>query len=271
MTFPSFLGLIFAGVFTWFIYKKIRQSQRSKLYRKNIPSDYLVILKNNVPQYNRLPEKFKIRLHGLINLFLDKKEFVGCAGLEITDEIRLTIAGNASLLLLNQNKDDFSGFTSILVYPDTYVAKEISYDEGIETHHQSARAGESWHRGPIILSWSDVIRGINKSSDGHNVVIHEFAHKLDEENSIVDGLPILRDNTDYKEWAKILSREYKSLSIRVKHGTNTVLDEYGTKSPPEFFAVATESFFEKSKKMKKELPDLYEQLGKYYGLDPAKW
>ena len=271
MTYPSFLGLIFVGVFAWFIYKKIRQIRQHKLYKKEIPPQWLNILKNNVPYYNRLPEKFKIRLHGLVNIFLDEKEFIGCAGLEISEEIRLTIAGNACLLLLNQNKDDFSGFTSIMVYPDTYVAKDVSYDEGVEIHHHSVRAGESWHRGPIILSWSDVIRGINKPSDGHNVVIHEFAHKLDEENAIMDGLPILRDNTHYKQWAEILNREFKSLSIRVEHGTNTVLDKYGTNSPPEFFAVATESFFEKPNQMKKKLPELYEQLRKYYGLDPAEW
>jgi len=210
-------------------------------------------------------------LHGRINVFLDEKEFIGCGGLEITDEIRITIAGNASILLLGRDRRCFPGFTSILVYPDTYIAKEINYEGLVEIHEDSARAGESWQRGPVVLSWADVLHDTSEQDDGHNVVLHEFAHKLDEENEIMDGLPVLRDSTHYRKWAEILSREYVALQSRVERGADTVLDEYGAFSPPEFFAVATETFFEQPRQMKNRLPELYEQLKIFYNLDPAAW
>ena len=151
------------------------------------------------------------------------------------------------------------------------MAREIRYDGLVEIHGDSLRAGESWHRGPIVLSMTDVMRGSGNEKDGHNVVLHEFAHKLDEENGIMDGLPVLRESAHYKEWAEVLMREYDEFLDRVERGKNKVVDEYGAVSAPEFFAVATESFFEKSNQMKKRLPELYQQLQKFYGLDPASW
>ena len=123
----------------------------------------------------------------------------------------------------------------------------------------------------MVLSWSNVNHGSLNSDDGHNVVLHEFAHKLDEENEIMNGLPVLRDSSHYADWAKVLSKEYDSLLIRVEHSTNSVIDAYGAVSPVEFFAVATESFFEKPLQMKQKLPELYEQFKIFYNLDPAKW
>jgi len=145
------------------------------------------------------------------------------------------------------------------------------YDGPVEAHEDSIRSGESWHRGPVVLSWQDVLRGTSNQSDGHNVVLHEFAHKLDEENEIMDGLPVLRDSSHYAEWAEVLSKEYESFQIRVNRRSNSVIDAYGAESPSEFFAVATESFFEKSLQMKQKLPDLYQQFKKFYNLDPAEW
>lgn len=266
-----FIGSAFAAILVWLVILQLRRFRRKKLFVKPLPSDWLQVLERNVPLYLLLPQILREDLHGRINIFLDEKEFIGCAGLEITDEIRLTIAGNASILVLKRDNHFFPGFTSILVYPDTYVAKEIKYDGLIEVHGDSVRAGESWHRGPVVLSWADVMRDTLDQSDGHNVVLHEFAHKLDEENKIMDGLPVLRDITHYAEWANVLTREYDSLQNRVDHGTNTVLDGYGATSPPEFFAVATETFFEKPLQMKDKLPELYEQLKIFYNLDPAAW
>ena len=135
----------------------------------------------------------------------------------------------------------------------------------------SARLGESWHRGPVILSWADVLRGINNPDDGQNVVIHEFAHKLDEENVSMDGLPVLRKHADYPTWARVMSEEFADLIERVQRNRNKVLSGYGSTSPAEFFAVAAEVFFEKGERMKARLPKLYEQLEQYYGVDPAEW
>ncbi len=264
-------GLIIAALLAWMIWQQFRRSRRNKLFLTPLPREWLQILEENVSLYSLLPPQLREELHGRINIFLDEKIFIGCAEFQITDEVRITIAGNACLLLLKRDRRCFPGFTSILVYPDTYVAKTVKYDGLIKIDDDSVRAGESWHRGPVVLSWADVMRGTLHHGDGHNVVLHEFAHKLDEENEIMDGLPVLRDRTHYAQWAEVLSKEYESLLIRVDEGSNSVIDGYGAVSPAEFFAVATESFFEKPAQMKNKLPDLYHQFKTFYDLDPASW
>jgi len=264
-------SLTVAAILLWVIQRKFHQSRLNRLFQKPLLPESVAILKKNVSLYSVLPPELRDELHGRINIFLDEKEFTGLAGLTVTDEIRLTIAGTACLLLLKRDKRCFPGFTTILVYPDTYVANAVRYDGAIESHEASIRSGESWHRGPVVLAWQDVLRDTSNQSDGHNVVLHEFAHKLDEENEIMDGLPVLRDSTHYAEWAEVLSREYESFQTRVNHNSNSVIDAYGAESPSEFFAVATESFFEKSLQMKQKLPDLYQQFKTFYNLDPAKW
>ncbi len=266
-----FFGLIFAAFLVWVIRLQLQRSRRNNLFLKPLPPDWIQILENNVSIYSLLPQNLREELYGRINIFLDEKEFIGCAGLQISNEIRITIAGNACILLLKRDKRCFPRFTTILIYPDTYVSKEVKSDGLIVVHEESVRAGESWYRGPVVLSWADVMRGSLNNSDGHNVVLHEFAHKLDEENEIMNGLPVLRDSSHYAEWAEVLSKEFDSLLIRVDRGTNSVIDAYGAVSPSEFFAVATESFFEKPLQMKNKLPDLYQQFRRFYNLDPAAW
>ena len=268
---PMFFIFLALAVIIWGIQRYRVKAHRNRLLQQPLSSEHITILENNVPLYTRLPKELRETLQGCINYFLDEKVFVGCDGLEITDETRLVIAANACMLLVNRKMKRFPGFETILVYPDTYVARQVSYDGLVEVHEDSTRAGESWYRGPIVLSLADVVRGSSNEHDGHNVVLHEFAHKLDEENGVVDGLPVLRESAHYKEWAEVLTREYDEFLKRVKRGKNKVIDEYGAVSAPEFFAVATESFFEKSKQMKKRLPELYQQLQTFYGLDPAEW
>ena len=229
------------------------------------------VLSRNVGLYPLLPPELKVELRGHVNVFLDEKRFRGVAGQEITPEVMFTIAGAACILLLNREPSYFPGFSSILVYPVTYETTQVNYDGLVETHKRSRRAGESWHRGPIVLSWGDVQYGASNAEDGYNVVLHEFAHKLDEENSGTNGLPILRELGHYRDWAEVLGREYELLEGRVARRKNKVLDGYGLTSPAEFFAVATESFFEKAPAMRRKLPDLYEQLKRYYAVDPANW
>ena len=266
-----FFGLIFAAFLVWVLRLQLQRSRRNNLFLKPLPPDWIQILKKNVSIYSLLPQNLREELHGRINIFLDEKEFIGCAGLQISNEIQVTIAGNACILLLKRDKRCFPRFTTILIYPDTYVSREVKSDGLVVVHEESVRAGESWYRGPVVLSWADVMRGSLNNSDGHNVVLHEFAHKLDEENEIMNGLPVLRDSSHYAEWAEVLSKEFDSLLIRVDRGTNSVIDAYGAVSPPEFFAVATESFFEKPLLMKNKLPDLYQQFRRFYNLDPAAW
>ena len=258
-------------VIIWGIHRYRRQAHRNRLLQAPLSPERIAFLENNVPLYTRLPKELHETLQGCINYFLDTKVFVGCEGLEVTDEIRLVIAANACMLLVNKEQKHFPGFATILVYPDTYRAREVTYDGLVEIHGDSTRAGESWYRGPIVLSLADVLRGADNERDGHNVVLHEFAHKLDEENGVMDGLPVLRESTHYKEWAEVLTREYDEFIDRVERGKNKVIDEYGAVSATEFFAVATETFFEKSIQMKRRLPELYQQLQIFYDLDPAEW
>ena len=262
---------VLAAVCLWLFRRWWRARKIDELYAAPFPRFAVEILKRRVPLYNRLPAELQKKLHGHINHLLYDKAFVGCDGLEISDEIRLTIAGNACLLVLNRDRDIFPGFSTILVYPDTYVAPQVSYDGPVETRSHSIRLGESWQRGPVVLSWADVTAGSANPEDGHNVVLHEFAHKLDEENAVSDGLPVLRDRSQYGDWARVLNREFEAFRKRVEKHKNRVIDDYGALSAAEFFAVITETFFEKPHQMREKLPRLYQQLQRYYQLDPAGW
>ena len=221
--------------------------------------------------YGRLPPDLQRKLHGLINIFLDEKKIFGQGGLEVTETMRIVIAAQACVMLLNRDADVYPGFTTILVYPDTYVAVEQKYDGLVNSTRPSNRSGESWFRGPVVLSWRDTVVGMDKRSDGQNVVLHEFAHKLDEEDGRMDGLPLLEDAQEYQMWASVLSSEYTALRESVERRHETVMDEYGASSPAEFFAVATETFFEKPHAMKEKHPALFEELEQFYRLDPTEW
>jgi Mlc titration factor MtfA (ptsG expression regulator) len=251
--------------------RRLVRRRRSRLRSRPLPDGVEEILSRNIGLYSLLPDDLQAELHGHINVFLNEKRFLGLGGQEITAEVMATVAGIACLLLLNRDSSYFPGFTSILIYPETYETTQVEHDGVVETSKRSRRAGESWHRGPIVLSWSDVLHGAANPGDGYNVVLHEFAHKLDEENSGTNGLPILQETAHYADWAEVLGREYRAFEKRVARRKNRVIDDYGLTSPAEFFAVATESFFEKGAAMSKRLPDLYEQLQRFYAVDPAKW
>lgn len=251
--------------------KYYKKRKLEKIYSQVISNNWIELLERHVALYKVLPNSLKQKLHGHVIYFLQTKTVIGCNGMEIDDVVRLTIAGNASLLVLNAKQPIYENFETILVYPDTYVAKRVSYQNDVQTENDSTMAGESWHRGPIVLSWEAVSRGSKIANDGHNVVMHEFAHKLDEESGAVNGLPSLRSHEHYDSWVEVLNQEYDEFLQRVESNKNRIIDDYGSVSPPEFFAVATESFFEKSRSMKRKLPELYKQLQTYYQLDPAAW
>ena len=225
------LVLIITAMLLWHIRKRLIAASRAQLFNQPIPQHWISLLEDNVSLYSRLPNKLKQQLHGCIQLFINEKEFIG-HGIAITEQIKLTIAGNACLLLLQGQNLSFQGFTSILVYPDTYVARQTTNDGVIKAQEDSHRNGESWFRGPIVLSWKDTLQGSLNPKDGHNVVIHEFAHKLDEQSGKMNGLPILREHLHYSDWARVLSKEFDSLKRRSQKEKSFVLDEYGAVSPP---------------------------------------
>lgn len=264
-------AFVLLGWAFFFGLQQLRKRRRASMRRKELAPELLQILERRVPLYQRMPANLQSELRGLVNVFLSEKAFTGFEGLAVSDEMRVVIAGNACVLLVGGHPEFFEGFRNILVYPETYLVPHVQHDGDIVTEGVVANAGESWHAGPVVLAWSDVLAGIEHPEDGNNVVIHEFAHKLDEQNDAVDGLPMLRSRADYESWARVLTREFENLVERVEARSNTVLDSYGATSPPEFFAVATETFFERSSLMREKLPELYEELRKFYNVDPASW
>jgi Mlc titration factor MtfA (ptsG expression regulator) len=243
---------------------------RKSLIKKTLPAEWLSIIKRNVPYYNCLSPAEQTELHGLIQIFLKEKYFEGCGGLEITDEIRVIIAAQACILLLGRKTDIYPTLRSILVYPHAYLAPLKKIDSGfLVTEGIQARFGESWSHGYVILSWDDVLRGASDIHDGHNLVFHEFAHQLDEESGSANGAPVLPHRSMYITWARVLTREYEDLINSIRQNRPTLLDKYGATNPAEFFAVATEFFFEKPVELKQLHPELYEQLRLFYQRNPA--
>jgi Mlc titration factor MtfA (ptsG expression regulator) len=261
----SFLGFL--------IVKKALHNRRLKhLAIMPFPYEWEKILEKNVSLYKYLPDALKEQLHNDIKIFIDEKHFEGLGGLEITDEIKVTIAAEASMLLLNRKNSDYPRLTSIVVYPGAYVAKQKTIvDGGVYIEGPSVRLGESWQHGSVILAWDNVKQGAINSQDGHNVVMHEFAHQLDQEDGIADGAPILEKRSSYATWAHIFSEEFEHLRFKVEHHKKSVMDKYGATNPAEFFAVATETFFEKPIQLKKKTPDLYNELKSFYRVDPVEW
>lgn len=267
-----FFFLIVATLVIVFIRKHYIRARRRRLMQEPIPSEWIEIIKKNAATYKYLPEELKKQLHGLINIFLDEKSFEGCGGLEITDEIRVTIAAQACILLLNRNTNHYPKLSFILVYPSAYVAEGVSSVGGnFVIKEPSARLGESWTRGSLVVAWDHAKQSTRDLHDGHNVVLHEFAHQLDQETGASNGVPILEQRSNYVPWARVLSQEYDHLRYEVSHHIKDVMDAYGATNPAEFFAVATETFFEKPKQMKKKHPELFRQLKNYYKLDPSEW
>jgi len=236
------------------------------------PAEWETILEKNVTLYRHLPDALREQLHNTIKIFIAEKHFEGLGGLEITDEIKVTIAAEASLLLLNRKNSDYPGLSSILVYPSAYVAQQTTpVGGGVYIEGESVRLGESWQHGSVVLAWDHVKQGAVNSQNGHNVVLHEFAHQLDQEGGASDGTPILEKRSSYATWARIMSKEYEQLRSDIEHNKKSVMDDYGATNPAEFFAVATETFFEKPKQLQKKAPDLYAELKDFYKVDPVEW
>jgi Mlc titration factor MtfA (ptsG expression regulator) len=244
--------------------------RRRNLMEKPIPVGWEIIIKQRVPYAFCLPPDSQERLRGLIQVFLDEKEYEGCGGLRITDEIRVTIAGHACILLLGGQSDMYPKLRTILVYPEAYVAPDSRQGpDGTVTEGLQGRSGESWSFGNIVLSWADALRDSADARGGRNVIFHEFAHQLDFESGSGQGAPILPKGAKYSDWARILSGEYESLIHSLELGQPSLLDKYGTLNPAEFFAVATEAFFLNPIELAAKHPELYSQLKLYYRQDPV--
>ncbi len=253
-------------VFGW-----LRRRRRRHLSEQPLPDSWRRFLVANFAHYNWLAEADRIRLDELTQVLVAEKNWEGCNGLAMTDEIKVTIAAQAGLLAIGLAEEYYDSIVSVLVYPGGYMAKETVYRPGgVVLEGKSYRLGEASSVGAIVLSWPDVLESGRIPDDGFNVVFHEFAHALDLQGHGFDGAPLLENRAQYETWAEVMTTEYHRLIGRTRRGIGTLLDPYGTVNEAEFFAVATECFFEQSLDMQREHPKLYELFRNFFHQDPAE-
>ncbi len=271
------IALICAAA-AWFVFWMGSQSwrlgrRRAALVARPFPSPWRKLLRQNVPIYRRMPADLQRQLRNLIQIFIAEKAFVGCQGLQITDEIRVVIAAQACLLQLNRRRAElFPDCRQILVYPDTFVVERSEgVGGGVMHERRHALHGESWSAGQVILSWAACRHGAADADDGQNVVIHEFAHQLDQAGGSANGAPPLPSRARHARWAEVMAREFAQLRARAAAGEAALLDPYAATEPAEFFAVASEVFFERAAPLAASHSQLYAELASYYRVDPLNW
>jgi len=247
----------------------LRSRRRRKILATPFKDEWLGILADNVAPYSYLSSDEKAHLRDNVQVFMAEKNWEGCAGLELTDEMKVTIAAHACLMTLGLEGDPFRHLLSILVYPAEYAVPEERQFEGWSITGEAARLGESWYRGPVILSWEEVERDAQNPGEGQNLVWHEFAHQLDMLDRSVNGTPPLADPAQRRIWNEVMTAEYEQLRSDARQGRATLLDPYGASNEGEFFAVSTECFFDCPVLLRSEHPRLYELLREYYRQDPA--
>lgn len=231
-----------------------------------MPPDWTAFLAANLPVYASLTPEERRRLEAATRILVDEKNWEGCGGLAMSDEIKVTIAGWAAILLLGIEHDYYGRVKSVLVYPTGYQVPE-TLQHGLLVGPE-VRLGEAWYQGPVVLSWRDV-RKARIAGYRSNVVLHEFAHQLDMADRVVDGTPPLENRQDYRDWSAVMTAEFEQLQDDAASGVDSVLDYYGATNEGEFFAVATETFFQSPLELAERRPALYELLRRYYRQDPA--
>ncbi|WP_404339426.1 M90 family metallopeptidase [Pseudoalteromonas mariniglutinosa] len=226
----------------------------------------------SMPIYRKMTDADREKLERHIVWFLNEKRFIGCDGLKINEAMKLLVAADACLLVLNKPWPLYRNVKEILLYPSAYYAPQTSRDNaGLVSYHNTVRQGESWPGGTLVLSWHDVQEGNRLPSDGHNLVFHEFAHQLDQETGQTTGTPLLSKAVDYQQWARVFSRAFQQLKSHVAYSMPHVIHSYGATNEAEFFAVITETFLEKPAQLRQYDPEIYALLVQYYQFDPINW
>lgn len=250
----------------------LRERRRRRVLAGPCPAEWVEIVERNLPLYHHLPGPERRRLLEHVRVFLAEKHFEGCGGLEVTDEVRVTVAAQACLLLLGQEPHYYPRLRTILVYPAAMLPRYVkpAVRDGIE-EQPAPILGQSWNHGTVLLSWRSTLEGARAHDDGSNLVLHELAHQLDQEDGHGDGTPYLPSYDAFLAWTQVMADHHADHAAAVERGLKTVLDPYGAEHPAEFFAVATECFFEQPRRLRRRHPELYETLRGYYGQDPAAW
>jgi MtfA peptidase len=241
------------------VFGLFRRWRRRRITRRPFPQPWIGHLEKQVPFFARIEGDDRKRFLDYVHIFVREKHFIAAGGFEMTDEARVVIAASAVRLVLHLGLSAYDRLTEIVVYPSHY-------------HHpdndEAVVFGEAHQWGVVVLSWDAVLHGLGNPRDGHDTAAHEFAHVLDRADGTYDGTPELRARGDYQPWAEVMSRHYQALRDR-RRPERKVLRDYGAINEAEFFAVATESFFERPERMKAETPELYDELARFYGFDPA--
>lgn len=261
------LGLL--AVLAPFAQPWFTRRRRARLRAAPFPSAWRRILRQRVPIVARLPPALQLRLKQHIQIFIAEKPLIGCQGQTISDEVRVTVAAQACLLLLGHARPDvYPRLREILIYPQAFVAdRELTLPTGLVQQSRQAMAGESWTRGQVILSWTDVLSGAADPADGSNVVIHEFAHQIDQDTGAADGQPWRPTAALRRRWVAVMDEAFE----RLRREPSVLIDPYGATDPAEFFAVVSEVFFERPLELATEAPAVYAELTSLYGLSPADW
>ena len=256
-------------IFNW-----LKQRRRTKILATPFPENWNQFIHENVRHVRHLTLDQQLKLRRMVQIFVAEKNWEGCGGLTLTDEMKVTIASLACLLVVGMDEDWlFEHVLSILVYATGYVAS-ASHDSGMSSVIDAGqpRLGEAWWQGPVILSWTDALAGGRRESTGRNLVLHEFAHQLDMMNGrICDGTPPLRTREEHERWVSVLGPVFDQLVEDCRSGHHALIDCYGAKNPAEFFAVLTEKFFEQPNVLLHHHEPAYRVLRDFYGLDPATW
>lgn len=261
--------LVVAIAAALFVYPRYR---RKKVDASPFPAPWLQILRRSLPIYKTMWPNQQRELRQLIKRFVEKKQFVGCAGQLIDDEVRITIAAHACLLLLNRPSHEYQDLRAVLVYPSGFKVQHDTRDEfGLVTKGEHFLIGESWSNGKVILAWDSVQQSVRNFADGQNVVLHEFAHQLDHESGVTNGAPLLYNKGAYGDWARIFSTEFHHLQHASAAHQQTLIDAYGASNPAEFFAVVTETFYERPHDLAARHAELFDELKSYYRVDPREW
>lgn len=249
-----------------------RRLQRRQLLESEFPPEYRALITKNVPLYGTFGLEEQKKLESLVRIFLSEKRFVSAGGLSLTEEMCVAIAARACLLVLRRIELDqalYPELGSVIVYPHTYRAPVQKQEGYVVVEGDELRLGESWQHGTIVLSWHAVEQGAELPHDGHDVVLHEFAHQLDGESGAMNGTPELPSHAHYARWARTFTREFEALQRKVQNHQVTDIDPYGGTNPPEFFAVLSEEFFERPEVLQQMHPELYTELAEYYRMDPV--
>lgn len=268
-----FVAALLLSVVAWLWGPPVLAAQRrQRIRRQSFPPLWRDILRRRMPAFARLPADVQLRLKKLAQVLIAEKPFIGCAGLVVTDEMRVLVSVQAALLLLRRGAGYFPPLRQVLIYPGAFVVERSSQGmAGLVHDERHALAGESWQQGQVLLSWRDVLEGAAEPHDGRNVVIHEFAHQLDQEKGGANGAPWLHEPARRERWAKVLSHEFQDLQSRLAQGQPGLIEPYAATDPAEFFAVVSELFFERPAELAAEHPTLYGEFCGYYGVNPLHW